>query len=114
MLLFRIFLIAFLIFLSVYTGVVIANHGWNLFAVFFGDLLAMTWPGQFNADFLGFLMLSAIWTAWRHQYSALGLALSVAAFFGGMIFLTIYLTIETGRARGDVRELLLGRARARS
>ena len=32
----------------------------------------MTWPGQFNFDFFGFLILSATWTAWRNQFSALG------------------------------------------
>jgi hypothetical protein len=112
MLFFRLFLAVFLLTLSAYTAIVIANHGWNLLAVFFGDIAKMGWPGQFNLDFMGFLALSALWTAWRHNFSPAGLALSVVAFFGGMGFLTIYLLIESFRAKGDVRALLLGPARA--
>ena len=33
----------------------------------------MKWFGQFNLDFMGFLILSAIWVAWRNQFSAAGL-----------------------------------------
>ncbi len=61
------------------------------------------WPGQFNLDFMGFLALSAIWVAWRHQFSAGGLGLAVLAFFGGMLFLSIYLLIHTSRAGGDIK-----------
>ncbi len=112
MILFRALLVMMLIVLSVYTAIVIANHGINLLAVFFGDIAAMAWPGQFNLDFLGFLMLSAIWTAWRHQFSPAGLGLGVLAFFGGMMFLTIYLLIVSLRTKGDIRAMLLGAARA--
>lgn len=63
----RIVLVAFLVVLTVYTAVVISNHGWNLLAVFFGDMRAVNWAGQFNLDFMGFLLLSAFWTAWRHS-----------------------------------------------
>jgi len=95
MLLFRGLLILFFLLLAAYTAVVISNHGWNLLAVFFGDIKAMTWPGQFNLDFMGFLTLSALWTAWRHHFSPLGLALAIVAFFGGMGFLTICLLRAT-------------------
>ncbi len=114
MLLFRGFLIVMLVALSAYTGVVISNHGWNLLAVFFGDMAELAWPGQFNLDFAGFLALSAIWTAWRHQFSPGGLALGVVAFFGGMMFLTIYLLLASYQVKGDVKALLLGRLRASS
>jgi hypothetical protein len=110
--LFRALLVLMLIVLSAYTAIVIANHGINLLAVFFSDVAAMAWPGQFNLDFLGFLVLSSIWTAWRHQFSPAGLGLGVLAFFGGMMFLTIYLLIVSLRTKGDVRALVLGEARA--
>jgi multisubunit Na+/H+ antiporter MnhC subunit len=114
MLLFRGLLILIFIVLSVYTAMVISNHGWNLLAVFFGDMQAMTWPGQFNLDFMGFLSLSALWTAWRHSFSPLGFALAIVAFFGGMAFLTIYLLVASYQVKGDVRALLLGAQRARA
>lgn len=110
--LFRVFLVLILILLSGYTAIVISDHGWNLLAVFFGDMSAMTWAGQFNTDFMGFLALSAVWTAWRHGYSLAGLALGVLAFFGGMLFLTIYLLLASYAMKGDVRALLLGPQRA--
>jgi hypothetical protein len=110
--LFRIFLVLFLIGLTAYTALVIADHGWNLLAVFLGDLSAMNWPGQFNLDFTGFLALSALWTAWRHQFSPSGLALGLVAFFGGMMFLTIYLLVASYQVKGDVKALLLGAQRA--
>lgn len=113
MTLFRLFLAACLIALVAYTSATIANHGWNLLAVFFGDMAKMGWAGQFNLDFMTMLALSAIWVAWRHQFSAGGLALSVLAFFGGMMFLSVYLLVHIHRTRGDAKALLLGEARVR-
>lgn len=112
MTLFRIFLLVCLVGIAAYTSVTIANHGWNLLPVFFGDMAAMGWPGQFNLDFMGFLALSAIWVAWRHQFSASGLGLAVLAFFGGMLFLSIYLLVQIQRTGGDAKMLLLGEGRA--
>ena len=108
MTLFRLFLIAALAVITVYTGVVIANHGLNLFPAFFGDMARMGWAGQFNLDFMFILALSAIWTAWRNGFSPAGLGLAVVAFFGGAGFLLPYLLILTLRARGDMRSVLLG------
>lgn len=109
---FRLFLIACLIAITAYTSVTIANHGVNLLPVFFGDMAEMAWPGQFNLDFMCFLALSAIWVAWRHQLTAAGLALGVVAFFGGMLFLSIYLLVQVQRTGGNVKALLLGPDRA--
>ena len=111
MTLFRLFLFACLAAIASYTSVTIAHHGINLLPVFVGDMAEMAWPGQFNLDFTCFLALSALWVSWRHQFSPAGLALGVIAFFGGMLFLSIYLLIHTGRSRGDIRAVLLGEAR---
>ncbi|MFO1017306.1 MAG: hypothetical protein U1E03_06885 [Hyphomonadaceae bacterium] len=112
MLLLRILLVTILVVLTGYTLIVISNHGWNLLEVFFGDMFEMGWPGQFNLDFMGFLTLSAVWTAWRHHFSPLGLALGLIAFFGGMAFLATYLLITSYKVKGDVKALLLGSQRA--
>lgn len=111
---FRALLVAMLVVLAAYTAVVISNHGWDLLSVFFGDMATMAWPGQFNLDFLFMLTLSAIWVAWRHKFSTAGLALGVLAFFGGALFLTIYLLIVTRQVHGDPHRLLLGRSGASS
>lgn len=108
---FRLFLLACLCAIAAYTAVTIAGHGMNLLPVFFGDMAEMGWPGQFNLDFLCFLVLSALWVAWRHHFSAAGLALGLVALFGGMLFLSVYLLVQSYRTQGDVRALLLGEAR---
>ena len=109
---FRIYLVAIIASLGTYTLIVGLNHGWNLLPIFFGDMLAMTWPGQFNADFMSFLMLSGLWIAWRHQFSPGGLALGVLGIFGGMMVLAPYLLYASYQASGDVRVLLLGASNA--
>ncbi|MBK8599114.1 MAG: hypothetical protein IPP07_22980 [Holophagales bacterium] len=106
---FRTLLLAAWALLAVYTVLVIADHGWGLFGVFLGDLRSMGWPGQFNLDFTLLLALSASWVAWRHRFSVPGLLLGLTAFFGGALFLTAYLFGASLVAKGDVKELLLGR-----
>lgn len=108
---FRLFLALLWVVLTGYTAVVIAHHGWALLPVFFGDIAAMTWPGQFNLDFLFMLMLSALWVAWRHRFSGAGLGLGLLAFFGGASFLTIYLFVLSLQSKGDWRVVLLGEQR---
>lgn len=114
MLQFRLFLASFLIALTAYTGLTIAAHGWNLLPVFFGDLASITWPGQFNLDFSGFLLLSGLWLAWRHDFSAAGLALGLLGALGGMLFLSAYLLIISYRQNGDIKSIVLGAKRAGS
>lgn len=95
----------------VYTGLVIANHGPGLFPVFFGDIAALTWPGQFNLDFTCMLMFSALWVGYRHRYSPKGLLLSACALVGGSLFLSVYLLVVSFQAGGDMVTLLLGENR---
>lgn len=109
---FRLLLVVMFIIISAYTTVVISTHGMNLLPVFFGAMANMDWPGQFNVDFTCFLVLSALWVSWRHRFSAAGLVLGLIALFGGVLFLSAYLLIESIKADGDVKALLLGSARA--
>lgn len=108
---FRVLLVILWIIIAGYTGAVIANHGLGLLTIFFGDMAAMNWPGQFNLDFMSLLILSALWVAWRHKFSGAGLALGLLAFLGGGFFLTGYLLAVSWRAQGDMKRLLLGPGR---
>lgn len=112
MTLFRVYLAVVLACTTVYTTVVAFHHGWNLFPAFFSNIAEMTWSGQFNLDFLTYLGLSGLWVAWRHQFTGRAVALGVAAFFGGTMFLAPYLLWACAQARGDAKVLLLGKARA--
>ncbi len=110
MLPFRLLLAAMLVVIVVYTAIVGLNHGWNLAPIFFGDIAAMTWPGQFNLDFMCFLILSATWVAWRNNFTPAGLGLAVLALFGGMLFLSIYLLYLTSQAGGNIDRVFKGDA----
>ena len=108
MTLFRNFLVLIFISIVVYTLITGLNHGWNLVPVFFGDMIAMTWRGQFNFDFMTFLMLSGLWVAWRNGFTAPAIALAVVAVFFGMLFLSGYLLYLIARTQGDMARILLG------
>jgi hypothetical protein len=112
MIAFRVLLVSIVVVVLVYTGLVGATQGWNFLPIFFLDIFATNWPGQFNLDFSCLLLLSGLWLAWRHQYSSLGIALGLLALVGGSPLLCTYLFITSIAAKGDVKVLLLGRKRA--
>ncbi len=106
---FRILLVIIFITVLGYTLTVGVNWGWNLLPVFFGDMAAMNWAGQFNLDFMSFLTLFGLWLAWRHNFSSGGIVLGVLGFFGGILVLTPYLFFVSFKAKGDMKELFLGK-----
>lgn len=113
MIAFKIFLIIGWVGLVAYTGSVISAHGLDLLPIFFGDIVEGGWPGQFNFDFSCLLMLSALWTAWRNSFSAVGILFGFAALVGGAGFLLLYLFVLAIQSRGDIVLMLLGPGRAR-
>lgn len=109
---FRIFLGALFIAISAYTAVTISNHGVGLVQIFFGDMAKMAWPGQFNFDFMCFLLLSGLWVSWRNKFSPSGILLGLIAVFGGMLFLSAYLLFLSFQTQGDIKALVMGPSRA--
>lgn len=108
---FRVLLVTIFCAVVLYTAPVLIAHGPNLFAPFFSDMLEMGWPGQFNFDFMCMLLMSALYVAWRHQFSGPGLGLAVVAFFGGAPFLTAYLLYQSFQVQGGIAAVLVGDAR---
>ncbi len=96
--------------LLIYTGVVVSFHGFGFLPVFFGDILRVSWAGQFNLDFLFMLILAATWTAWRNRFSRFGMMLAFFALIGGSLFLAVYLLVLSWQTKGDMKQLLLGNA----
>ncbi len=110
---FRAFLILIFVVIVVYTVPVVLNHGLGvLFPTFFGDMLKLGWPGQFNLDFFGFLLMSGFWLAWRNNFSAFGLILGVLGVLGGAPLLTAYLLYLSFTTNGDINKMLLGEVRS--
>lgn len=93
---------------GLYTIAVVTSHGFNLFSVALADVAAVGWAGQFDLDFVSYLMLSALWIAWRHDFSPSGVGFALAALIGGILFLSVYLLVASYQARGDVKGILLG------
>lgn len=108
---FRILMAVLLLTVVIYTVFVVAEHGIDIFPIFFGDILAMGWPGQFNLDFMGFLVLSGTWLAWRNHFTPGGLVLGAFGLVGGIPLLTTYLLIISFQC-DNLNEILLGKVRA--
>lgn len=113
MLAFRLLLSTVVVVVGVYTVPVVVDDGLGaLFPTFFGDIAAVHWPGQFNLDFFCFLIFSGTWIAWRHRFSAGGIALGIGGVFLGAPYLGIYLLVQASRVGDDAAVLLLGPERA--
>ncbi len=93
---------------AVYTVVVIGREGLNLFAVFLGNMMAWNWSGQFNLDFLTYLLLSGLWVAWREGFSIRGWALGALASVLGIVFFGPLLLLWWWQANGRMDRVLLG------
>jgi hypothetical protein len=104
----QIYFVAVLIIIGAYTGLVIMEYGVNLFPYFFGDMMALTWAGQFNLDFMFMLSFSALWTMWRNQFTLSGIGLGVLAFFFGAPFLCLYMLYLAKQTNGDLVAMLIG------
>lgn len=105
---FRIFLLALFISIVAYTLVTGLTHGWNLVPVFIGDMAEMSWRGQFNFDFMTFLLLTGVWVAWRNGFTVRAIALGAAASVLGMTFLSAYLIYLTFKTDGNMQAVLMG------
>lgn len=107
MIIIRGFLSVIFISLLCYTGFVVSNYGWGKLPIYFGDLIAFNWNGQFNLDLLGYLGLSALWVAWRHKFSVAGLLNGVLASFFGMLYFAPYVLWQSLNAH-SISALILG------
>ncbi|MEO0367927.1 MAG: hypothetical protein AAF197_03970 [Pseudomonadota bacterium] len=108
MTIFRLFLCIILAGISIYTGITIGEYGTNLVPLFFGEMTTFSWQGQFNFDFMTFLLLSGLWTAWRNGFTVGAIGLGVFATVFGMMFLAAYLLYLSFQTDGDIRRMLLG------
>jgi len=104
---FRFFLVAVIATMLVYTVKVGHNHGWSLFPIFFGDIAAMNWAGQFNLDFSFFLIFTGLWIAWRNNFNLIGIGLGLFTLVGGIPFVSTYLLILSFKSK-SIKEILIG------
>lgn len=108
MTLFRNLLIVMAIVMLTFTLLTILHHGLNFIAPFLAPILAVTWQGQFNVDFVLYLVLASIWIAWRSGFSGSGIGFAMIAPLLGMSLLAPYLIFLIARGADTPQKLLLG------
>ena len=84
MVMYRLFLAFIIATVGIYTFPVVSEFGIIvLLPSFFGEIGEVNWQGQFNLDFLMFLLMSGFWIAWRNNFTRKGIALGIGGFFLG-------------------------------
>jgi hypothetical protein len=91
----------------IYTYFAIRNEGINLAAVFVSNVSALSWSGQFNLDFLCYLVLSGLWIMWRNKFTPKSLVLGVLAMVLGIVLFAPYV-IWLIQKEGDLKRVLTG------
>ncbi len=91
----RLFLVASTVIIYAITALAIGNQGIYWPIVFFGDLVALDWRSQFNADFLIHLILLATWISWREGFSKRGYLFGFLSIFLGGMFGFPYILVAT-------------------
>ncbi len=92
----------------IYTIIVFSNEGTNYIDVYFGDIAAFNWSGQFNLDFSYYLIFSACWIMWRNRFSVFSIILGLIAATNGMVVFAPYLLYLLFKENGDIKKVLTG------
>ena len=90
-----------------YTAVVMGRDGIDFFTPFLTSIFAVNWSGQFNLDFMSYLILSALWVAWRHRFSTGGLVMAGLSGVLGFVVFAPYLLVQSLKVQ-SVKALVLG------
>ncbi|MCG9899353.1 MAG: hypothetical protein MH132_05090 [Hydrotalea sp.] len=106
--LFKILLLIQTVGLLIYTLIAFQNEGANLFNVFIKNIAAFSWSGQFNLDFLSYLILSGLWIMWRNKFTVKSILIGLIASVLGIVFFALYLLWLTNKEDGDLKRVLIG------
>lgn len=106
--LFKILLLIQTVGLLIYTLIAFQNEGANLFSVFMKNIAALSWSGQFNLDFLSYLILSGLWIMWRNKFTVKSILIGLIATVLGIVFFAPYLLWLTNKEDGDLKRVLIG------
>ncbi|WP_204113758.1 hypothetical protein [Shimia biformata] len=101
-------LIAMTAIVAVTTTAAMSKEGIDFLSPFLAEIMALGWQGQFNLDFACYLVLSALWIAWRHGFSLGGFLIAGLAALLGILVFAPYVLVQISRAEGDPRRLLMG------
>lgn len=104
------FLLLFLqlTFILVFSLSAFQKQGPNLFQFFIENIVAMDWNGQFNIDFICYLMLSGFWIIWRSKFTIISIFIGSLAMVLGIIFFAPYLMYLLHKSDGNLKLMFLG------
>lgn len=94
--------------LLIYTVIAIQNDGGNFFLRAQEFAFSMNWMGQFALDFQCYLVLSALWIAWRNRFSVSSIAFAVVAMILGILVFAPYVFYLLVKEKGDLVRVLIG------
>jgi hypothetical protein len=94
--------------LLLYTIIAIQNDGGNFLARAIEFITSLMWKGQFALDFQCYLILSALWVAWRNKFSVNSIVIAVVAMILGIIVFAPYLLYLLSKEQGDLKRVLIG------
>lgn len=94
--------------LLIYTIIAIQNDGFSFLERAIEFAMSMTWMGQFALDFQCYLMLSALWVAWRNKFSMKASLLAVIALILGIVVFAPYLLYLLREEKGNLKKVLIG------
>jgi hypothetical protein len=105
--LFKTLLVVQTIGLLTYTFIAFKTEGATLFGVFLTNIKSLTWSGQFNLDFLCYLILSGLWIMWRNKFSGKSILVGTVAMILGIVFFAPYLIWLIIKEKGDLKHVLV-------
>lgn len=106
--LFKMLLIVQVIGLGIYTFIAYSANGADLFSVFIHNITSLNWSGQFNLDFLCYLVLSGLWIMWRRMFNINSVLIGTCAMILGILFFAPYLIWLMNKEKGDLKRVLIG------
>jgi hypothetical protein len=94
--------------LLLYSFIAFRSEGANLWDIFYSNILSLNWNGQFNLDFLCYLLLSALWIMWRNKFSGKSIILGALASILGIVVFAPYLLFLISKEKGDLKQVFVG------
>lgn len=91
-----------------YTYLAYEKDGPNLFRVFLSNINSFSWSGQFNLDFLCYLILSGLWIMWRQKFNFKSIVIGSIAMVLGIVFFAPYFLWLIRKENGDLKRILIG------
>lgn len=93
----------------IYTVIAIKNDRGNFLIRAQEFVLSLKWIGQFTLDFNCYLVLSALWIAWRNKFSGQSIAVAIMAMILGILVFAPYLLYLISVEKGNLKTVLIGK-----